>query len=446
MKKYLILCMIMWASVEYLPAQNIGGGGEANPNLKTNLTSLKTFQDMRFGMFIHWGPVTLRGTEIGWSRGVEVPVDDYDNLYKEFNPVLFNAKEWVSVAKAAGMKYLVITSKHHDGFCLWDSKYTDYNIMHTPFHRDVLKELSEECRKQGIMFCTYYSILDWHHPDYTTRHGNDQRPVENSDMKKYKEYLHNQVKELVTNYHTNLFWFDGEWEKSWTHEDGMELYSYIRGLNDKILINNRVDKGRPGMKGMTQGSFNAGDFGTPEQEIGQLNNETPWESCITIGQQWAWKPNDSVKPTKECLKILVTTAGSGGNLLFNISPMPDGRMEQRQINRLKEMGQWLGKYGESVYGTKGGPIKPTSDLVSTYKGNKIYIHLLKWPKDELALPLFPGHNIINAHFIGGNHLATASNNGKNLIKIPATPPDNLDSVIVLELDAPAEGIPQIALP
>lgn len=444
MKKFLTLCMIIWLSIDSMKAQE-EGGGEAYPNLKTNSASLKVFQDMRFGMFIHWGPVTLRGTEIGWSRGVEVPITDYDNLYKEFNPMLFNAKEWVNVAKSAGMKYIVITSKHHDGFCLWNSKFTDYNIMKTPFHRDVLKELSDECKKQGIMFCTYYSILDWHHPDYTTRHGNDNRPTETSEMKKYIEYLHNQVKELIVNYHTRVLWFDGEWEASWTHKDGMELYAYIRGLDDKILINNRVDKGRPGMKGMTTDYKYAGDFGTPEQEIGKLNNETPWESCITIGKQWSWKPNDTLKSTKECLVTLITTAASGGNLLFNISPIPDGRIEQRQIDRLKAMGQWLSKYGESIYGTKGGPIKPTPGLVSTYKENKIYIHLLQWPKEELSLPVIPNRHVVSVHFINGQLLKSTIIDGKLSIKLPTTPIDEIDTVVVLELDGTADGIHPIEI-
>ena len=208
-----------------LRAQQLGGGGEAYPNLKTNVASLAKWQDMRFGLFIHWGPVTLRGTEIGWSRGTQVPVADYDSLYKEFNPVLFTAREWVAAAKSAGVKYLVITTKHHDGFSLWDSRQIDYDIMSTPFHRDVVKELSEECIHQGIVFGTYYSILDWRHPYYTTRHGDDPRPVRAADMPLYIDYLKKQVAELVQTYKIRILWFDGQWEDSWTHKDGMDLYA-----------------------------------------------------------------------------------------------------------------------------------------------------------------------------------------------------------------------------
>ncbi|MFH0991175.1 MAG: alpha-L-fucosidase [bacterium] len=427
------------------PAQSLGGG-EANPTLKTNPLSLKQWQEMRFGMFIHWGPVSLCGTEIGWSRGLQVPIQEYDNLYKEFNPVLFNAKEWVGLAKKAGMKYIVITSKHHDGFCLWDSKYTEYDIMATPFHRDVLKELSEECERQGILFCTYYSILDWHHPDYTTRYGGDTRPVEQSNMNTYKTYLKNQIQELVKKYKIKMLWFDGEWEKSWTHADGMDLYAYARELNDALLINNRVDKGRAGRKGMTTSDKYAGDFGTPEQEIGLFNNFQPWESCITICNQWAWKPNDKLKSLQTCLQMLVQTAGGGGNLLLNVGPMLDGRIEERQQQRLLEVGTWLKNFGESIYGTRGGPYKPVSWLASTHKENRIYLHLFLWPKDGLHVPALAGRKVLRASLLGGKSLNVSSNNTSLTIELPAKPTDENDTVVVLELDGAAEAITPLDVP
>jgi alpha-L-fucosidase len=443
------VCLTLWLIVVgawSLSAQILGGGGEAHPDLKTNKTSLEKWQEMRFGMFIHWGPVTLRGTEIGWSRGPQVPIQEYDNLYKEFNPVLYNAKEWVSVAKSAGMKYLVITSKHHDGFCLWDTKYTDYKITSTPYRKDVLRQLSGECDAQGIMFCTYYSILDWHHPDYTTRYGGDTRPVEQSDMSIYKEYLKNQIAELVRNYHTHLLWFDGQWEKSWTHEDGMDLYAYARSLDDALLINNRVDKGRTGGEEKTGSLVYAGDFGTPEQTIGALDNRHPWESCITIGGQWSWKPNDNIKAVRECIHILAKTAGGGGNLLLNISPMPDGRLEQRQIDRLRGIGAWLGKYGESIYGTHGGPFKPTAWSASTCKGSRIYVHVLTPPADELRLPLLPNRTITGARMLSGGDLPMKINEGQVILRLPGTLADTDDNVIVLELDGPADGVEPLDLP
>lgn len=440
MKKIILNLLIVSLSISYSIAQTVGGGGEANPNLKTNPASLKAFQDMRFGMFIHWGPISMRGTEIGWSRGVNVPVDDYDNLYKEFNPMLFNAKEWVSIAKAAGMKYLILTTKHHDGFVLWNTKQTDYNIMNTPYGKDVLKELAKECKKQGILFGTYYSVLDWHHPDYTTRHGNDPRPVAGSNMNNYISYLKNQIKELITEYNTNIFWFDGEWEDSWTHQNGMDLYAYIKGLNDKILVNNRVDKNRAGLDGMSDLVKYAGDYCTPEQKIGKLNNDIPWESCITMCNQWAWKPNDKMKSLKECIQTLAKTVGGGGNLLFNVGPMMDGRIEQRQIDRLKEIGSWLTKNGESIYGTKGGPIKPTSWLVTTNKENKVYLHLFLWPSNELIIPQFPNRKVTAVHFLNGDNLTFAVKENNLVINLPTAPIDENNTVVVLELDGAAKDI------
>ena len=429
-----------------LSAQKIGGGGEANPNLHTNRQALQAWQNMKFGLFIHWGPVSLRGTEIGWSRGREVPIDEYDALYKEFNPVLFDADVWVRTAKQAGMKYIVITSKHHDGFCIWDSDYTDYDIMSTPFKRDILRELADACRRHGILFGTYHSILDWHHPHYTTRYGGDPRPIEGSDMQIYVQYLKNQVRELIEKYDTNILWFDGEWEASWNHRLGMDLYRYCRELKDNLLINNRVDKGRQGMKGMTISSKFAGDFGTPEQEVGAFHPDVPWESCITLCRQWAWKPNDRMKTLRECIQTLVRTAGGGGNLLLNVGPMPDGRIEQRQIDRLLEIGDWLRLNGASIYGTRGGPYRPTDWLVSTNKGNIIYVHLLDWPVGDLRLPAFAGRRVESVAIIGGQALSFQQRAKTISIKLPGEPVDVNDTVIRIRLDGKVASLPPVDVP
>ncbi len=370
-----------------LLGQSPVGTVEKNPDLVPNQKSLNTWQDLRFGMFIHWGPSSLRGTEISLSRGIQVPVDEYDELFKEFNPVLFDADEWVSIAKTAGMKYIVLVAKHHDGFSLWDSEFTDYDIMNGPFKRDIVKELSDACRKQGIFFGTYYSLADWYHPDYPflVRRGDKRIMKENPDMESYIRFMKNQLTELVEKYDTQVLWFDGEWEEPWTHERGIDLYTWSRNLNDELLINNRVDKGRVGMEGITKSPDYAGDFETPEQTVGAYRPETPWETCMTICTQWAWKPNDKLKSTDECLSILLNTVGGGGNLLLNISPMMDGRIEQRQIDVLKEIGEWLDVNGVSVYGTRGGPIPPQDWGVTTHKDNFIYVHVINW-QEKILLP------------------------------------------------------------
>ncbi len=386
---------------------------------KTNEKLLKEFQDMKFGMFVHWGPVSLKGTEIGWSRGKEVPADEYDNLYREFNPVNFDADEWIKILKAAGMKYFIITSRHHDGFSLWPTGYSDYNIMNTPYSRDVLMEMKEACDKHGILFGTYYSISDWKHPLYPLGSLGGTTKKETGDMERFVPLIKEQTKELVEKYQSRIMWFDGEWEEPWTHEMGLDLYDYLKELDENILINNRVDKGRKGMEGITISDEFAGDFATPEQRVGNYNIEQPWESCITLCTQWSWKPDDTMKSTEECLFTLLKTVGGGGNLLLNVGPMPDGRIEPRQAERLKEMGNWLKKYGESVYGTAGGPYKPTDWLASTRKGSSIYIHLLNYKESRVELPLPEGVQVTDCSILKGKKLKFSNDAEKLKIELPA---------------------------
>jgi len=431
------------------------GGGKSNPELLTNQESLKEFLDMRFGMFIHWGPVALKGKEISWSRGREISKDEYDKLYLDFNPELFSAEEWVGAAKAAGMKYLIITSRHHDGFSLWDSEYTDYDMTATPYGKGILKELAEECKKQGIRFGTYYSICDWYRddypvdypaPDYSFRETREMDSATKKLMDQYITFMKNQLRELVEEYHSFLIWFDGEWEWAWTHEMGTDMYAYLRELNDELLINNRVDKGREGMGDNSRSAVFAGDFATPEQEVGAFDNRYAWETCMTIGEQWAWKPNDKLKSTKECIHTLLQTIGGDGNLLFNVGPMPDGRIEQRQVDRLKEIGQWLSLNGEAVYGTRGGPYLPTEEMVSTHRGNKVYLHLLGKPAKKLVLPMQEGIGIKSANFLQDDSpLKVQRDKDSFTLNLPGKLPDKVATVIVLELETAASEIDLIKL-
>lgn len=441
----LIICIALFLNAS---AQLVGGDGEANPHLTTNKEALQSFQNNRFGMFIHWGPVALRGTEIGWSRGVEVPKEEYDNLYKEFNPVLFDAATWVKTAKDAGMKYIVITTRHHDGFSLWDSKYSDYDMAATPYGKGVLKELSDECKKQDIDFAIYYSICDWRHPDYPVEYPAPDyklhveegitNPVMKAQMDRYILFMKAQLEELIENYNPAYIWFDGEWEWAWTHEMGMDMYAWLRGLKNDLLINNRVDKGRQGMEGVTKSKKYAGDYGTPEQQVGILDMENPWETCMTIAKQWAWKPNDVMKSKEECIHTLLQTVGGDGNLLFNVGPMPDGRIEQRQTDRLAEMGNWLRVNGEAVYGTRGGPYFPTEYMVSTRKGNQVFLHILQHPGAVLELPFPKDVQIAKASFLQNNTALTFEQmQGVVQIHLPKQLPDETASVIVLEINKPA---------
>jgi alpha-L-fucosidase len=426
------------------------GGGEANPDLTTHQEALEEFQEMRFGMFIHWGPVSLRGEEISWSRGREIPIEEYDQLYKEFNPVRFNAEEWVGAAKSAGMKYLIITSRHHDGFSLWDSKFTEYDMAATPYGKGILKALAEECARQGILFGTYYSICDWYHsdypvvyphPEYSFRKEKSMDPETRERMDRYIEFMKNQLRELIKEYNSSIIWFDGEWEWAWTHEMGMDLYAYVRSLRDDVLINNRVDKGRAGMEDNNRDPRFAGDFATPEQNIGTFDNQYAWESCMTMGKQWAWKPDDQLKSGKECIHTLIHTIGGDGNLLFNVGPMPDGRIEPRQLDRLNEMGQWISRNQEAVYGTRGGPYMPADNMVSTHKGNKIYLFLLKNPGQKLKLPLEAEIGIKQASYLHNGHSIETERDESGLtLSLSGSLPDQVATVIVLELDQPASHV------
>ena len=453
MKNYLALIMALITI--WINAQT-SGGGEANPDLRTHQEALNNFQDHRFGMFIHWGPVTLRGTEIGWSRGVQVPIEDYDSLYKEFNPVLFDAQKWVKTAKEAGMKYMVITSRHHDGFSLWDSQYTDYDMTNTPYGKGVLKDLADECKKQGIDFGIYYSICDWHHQDYPVEYPHKDYKyhvekeitdaTEKDQMNRYIAFIKNQLKELIDLYDPSLIWFDGEWEWAWTHEMGMDLYAYLRGLKNDLLINNRVDKGREGMAGITKSFKYAGDFATPEQEIGKYDISNAWESCITIARQWAWKANDQLKSEKECIQTLVQTVGGGGNLLLNVGPMADGRIEQRQKDRLKAVGDWLKVYGDAVYGTRGGPFMPNNDFVSTRKDQRVFLHLLNDPGQEINLPVAKSYKVKSVYYMGQEvELDWEKKKGLLTISLDGDLPDENVSVIVIEMNKGTEGLESVKI-
>ena len=397
---------------------------ETNSYLKAKQQDMQWWQDSKFGMFIHWGPVSLKGTEIGWSRGGErrgrkdrgslIPVDVYDNLYKQFNPVKFDADEWVSIAQEAGMKYLVFTSKHHDGFCMFDSKLTEYKITNSPFGRDVVKELADACHRAGLKFGIYYSPPDWHHPDYRTeRHEN------------YIKYMHGQLRELCSNYgRVDIVWFDGlgGTTEDWDSEN---LFKMIRSLQPHLIINNRAGL--------------SGDYDTPEQRIGKFQNDRPWETCMTICKQWAWKPDDKMKTLKECIQTLVRCVGGDGNLLLNVGPMPDGRIEPRQVERLKEMGQWLGKCGETIYATRGGPFKPGSWGASTYKDDVIYLHLMNADKKPIILPTID-KKILASKLLTGEKVTAIQYEKGIAFNLPDSCCQEIDNIVKILLDGPASEI------
>jgi alpha-L-fucosidase len=434
------LLIIVGISILFLSVSCFACAQQLSSDIKTSKAVMDGFMDKRFGMFIHFGPVSLRGTEISWSRNKEVPAEEYDNLYKEFNPVLFNANAWVKAAKDAGMKYLTITSKHHDGFCLWPTSFSTYNINNSPYKRDIVGELAKACNKQGIAFCIYFTVLDWHDPDYPIHNPYDSTKNVQGDMKAFVRRMKNELKEIVVRYRPYMLWFDGNWEKPWTKEYAIDVYQFIKSLDKDVIINNRLGKGDQD----SLSTESVGDYLTPEQRIGTMNMKDPWESCITICSQWAWKPNDSMKSLKECIQTLIKTSAGNGNLLFNVGPMMDGRMEARQVERLKEMGDWLSKYGNSIYGTKGGPYLPNEIYAATRKDNRIYLHVFERKAASLELPSLPGIRITRAYFMNGKLVPFTQDKEEHIrIDLPSVLPDELSSVIVMELDKNAERIPVI---
>jgi alpha-L-fucosidase len=412
-----------------LAALPLAGGVEPT-TLKPDPAAMQRWQEMRFGMFIHWGPVSLTGHEIGWSRGAQTPIEKYDHLYKEFNPVKFNADEWARIARDAGMKYVVFTTKHHDGFCMWDTKHTDYNVMRTPFGRDVTKELAEACRRAGIAFGTYHSVCDWHHPDFPLTSPGGKVRRDQSDIAAYRRYLRAQVGELIKNYGPLMtMWFDVP--QQFDRAEGAENVRLCRALQPDILVNNRAGGG-------------CGDYDTPEQRIGGFQMQRPWETCMTICRQWSWKPDDTMKTLPECLQTLIRTAAGDGNLLFNVGPMPTGEIEARQVARLREMGAWLAKYGQSIYATRGGPFKPAKHLASTRKDNTVFLHILAWPEETLKLPALPAKIVKSSALTGGETTAKQTADGIE-ITVPKSDRQEVDTIVVLELDRPALDIEPISV-
>ena len=421
------------------------------------------WRDARFGMFIHWGISAvpagiykdkhIDGPAEWIMHRASIPIAEYEPFAKQFNPVLFDADQWVRLAKEAGMKYIVITSKHHDGFCMWDSKVTDYDIVDaTSFKRDVLKELVQACRKQDIRLCFYHSIMDWHHPDAQAPHY----PTYNTSKKKnpnfgryVDSYMKPQLYELLTNYGPiGVLWFDGEWIGEWTEPQGKELYNFVRALQPAIIINNRVGKGREGMKGLTKsnkqglskGEEYAGDFGTPEQQIPvKIAPGIDWESCITMNNSWGYKSYDNNwKSAKELLRSLVDIASKGGNFLLNVGPTAEGLIPQASVQRLVKMGEWLKVNGEAIYGTSASTFEQPQWGRYTKKAGRLYLHLFDWPTDgklRVQVPELTG-KVKKAYFLADrkcSELAVTSGENAIVVNVPEKATDTIDTVVVLEI-------------
>ncbi len=404
-----------------------------------NLKSRQWFQDNKFGLFIHWGVYSVLGKGEWLMNNDKIPVADYEKLPPQFNPTEFNPAEWVAMVKDAGMKYITITSKHHDGFAMWGTKQSDWNIVdRTPYHKDALKLLADECRKQGVKLFFYHSQLDWHNPDYFPlgRTGRTSgRPV-GGDWYKYLDYMDNQLRELLTGYgEVGGIWFDGMWDKPDADWRIAKTYGLIHSLQPAALIGSNhhlkpfdgedfqmFEKDLPGGR---ESDFNA------KSEIGNL----PLETCDTINTAWGYNSSDKkYKTSKQLIQYLVKAAGNNANFLLNVGPMPNGKIQPEFIERLHAMGEWMRKNGESVYGTRGGPVKPRPWGVTTQKAGKIYVHVLDWNDELLALPKLA--NVRSGSVLAnGKTVEVRQLDGGTVLRLPEGR-EPVDTVIVLAADEP----------
>ena len=377
------------------------------------------WREAKFGMFIHWGVYSIpagiwKGKEheiVGeWiMASADIPREEYEKLPPQFNPIKYDPAEWVRIAQDAGMKYIVITSKHHDGFSMFDTKANNYNIVNaTPYGKDVLKALSQECKKAGIKFCVYYSILDWHHPSQEPNNAKKRNVdkysynlMKEGRKEEYVQYMKLQLRELIAGYEPAVMWFDGDWSDWWTMEDGKEILNFLRRLKPDLIINDRAAKDEE------KETF-LGDYGSPEQRVPKGGLDYDWETCMTMNDTWGFKKNDhNWKPTQVLVHNLVDIASKGGNFLLNVGPTSEGLIPEPSVERLRAIGEWLRVNSEAIYGThnwrtyKEGP----NDLITDYydkekdrevnftaqdirfttRDNILYATCLAWPDKEVII-------------------------------------------------------------
>jgi len=404
----------------------------------------------KFGMFIHWGPSSVAGVEIGWAREThpfdhpgkleKIPDEEYDALYKEFNPVEFDADALVRTAKEAGMKYIVFTAKHHDGFCNWPTQLTDYNISNTPFKRDICKELADAVHKYGLKLGWYYSTRDWTHPDYLV-----------GDNSQYNDYYHGQIRELLTNYgEVSVLWFDhvaGDWS-DYRFE---ELFDMIYELQPNILVNNRAarfikrtkdsETPDPALVALTQG-----DFQTPEGKVGVFHKDFSWETCMPMSKGpdghggWSYRPDSVTASFEKCSEMLAACVTGCGNMLLNVGPMATGSLRPSELENLRKFKPWIETYGESICGTEGGPYISGQWGGSCTKGNALYLHVFQWQDGTLQLPPLP-LKVLSCEELGGEEVGFEQGDSELRLTLKKGKTRSLHSVVKLTL---ADG-PEVAL-
>ena len=469
-----VLTLLVLSAVMEVSAQTTNS--TATETLEQRAERMAWYHDARFGMFIHWGPYAAfggeyKGKRVGWisewiQHNGRIPAKEYEDVAASFNPVKFDAHQWVKLAKDAGMKYIAITSKHHDGFCMWDSQLTDYSIAKwTPFKRNVIAELASECEKQGLKFGVYYSVRDWHHPDWALRYAQlekpnsgwgypaspwtkghvaqcgcpscrknipitpemDLRPIEKADMNRYLDYMKGQLTELLTRCGpVSLMWFDAQDIQDPKLGRVEEMVATMRRLQPKLIINDRI--------GPDGTMF--GDYGVHEGNVPGSSAAREWETCMTLNGTWGYSKFDkNWKSAKELVHTLVETTSKNGNFLLNIGPDGEGVIPQGSADRLKEVGEWMAINGQSIYGCGASSLPSPKWGNITAKGGVVYLHVFNWPTNSLlTLEKFsgPAKKAYLLADVEGQSLPLQLTGGTLTINVPVKAPNNIDSVIVLE--------------
>lgn len=440
MKRFLIICLLL--SLVY------GVKAQYTPT-KENLEARKAFEAMRFGLFIHWGPFSIPGSGEWVMNNRNIKVKDYTRLKDFFNPTEFDAAAYVSLAKRAGMKYITLITRHHDGFSMWDTKYSDFNIMNTPYKKDIVKMLADECHKQNIKLFLYYSLLDWRREDYPHETGKTGQKTgrvgKKGDYASYLKFMKNQLTELLTNYGKIAgIWFDGHWDQTapegekdrssridWKYD---EIYSLIHKLQPWALIGNNHHLS----------PFAGEDFQMFEKDLPGENkaglsfqepsDQLPVETCETMNDSWGFNITDNkYKSEKQVVHFLVGAAGRNANLLLNVGPMPNGKIQEEFVDTLEATGKWMAKYGETIYGTTGNVMKPEKWGLATKKGKTVYVHLLNDSgADQIVIPNFD-HKLKNATLFDGGTKVQYKLEADGLHLFTKKDPKEIDRIIKLEL-------------
>lgn len=408
---------------------------------------MQWWHDAKFGMFIHWGLYAIHGKGEWYQWNQQIPVEEYAKFAEQFKADKYDPEQWAAIAKSAGMKYMVLTTRHHDGFCLWDSKssYRNFTIMNTPAGFDAVGQYVTACRKAGLGVGFYYSPLDWRFPGYFFP------DLYRGNAEEMKAQTYNQVRELLTSYgKIDILWWDGggdDWlafacepqgtelrkrDTKWPQDkhyagkplwEGNKLNAMARELQPHIIVNDRANS--PVVEW-------EGDFTTPEGKIGKYNTERDWETCDMIAGIWGWQPNKKTKSLETIITTLVRVVTGDGNYLLNVGPRADGSIEPEQAERLKEVGRWMEKYGESIYKTRGGPF-PNADWGGfTQKENIVYVHVLDWSKMPEMLPALD-RKVKKATCLSGGKVSFSQSQTGLKISVAGQPEGQIDTIIKLEL-------------